>query len=308
MSIFTSGKQGLKFYMAECDERAKTVQLIENYGGRLVKKPKPDAITLVPYDKLFEVKADTAKPQLIYSYKLIEESINYGNLQDLSEYKINVKVITKSEGRVKYSKEDEAAMAEHARTHPGKKNSVRYWEIAISSGLTVKHSAESLKHHWCHYINSLKAREESTPAKKEQANYSFVSKKKERVEINLTESTPRKKQPEELKTPHSFSKTKMLSQFDSVKSKFSSARISDAFDNPNDICIIVGPSGRRVVDYRLLETKAEESNVHQSFEFLIRRCCEVSGKALSEKEVLAQLLAEGGDMDRTILTFNPNLR
>lgn len=144
--LFTQHKKPITFFMESHSKRKALQQQIESRGGKLLTSRQPDAIELLPYD-LGTPFSSTVSRQ-VYSYKYIKDCIAANQVLDLKSYSLVKQSLMKSGKRKMYKAEDEEKIRNYIESHAGSPYSIKFWKDALSKGLDLEHSADSLRYHW----------------------------------------------------------------------------------------------------------------------------------------------------------------
>uniref|UniRef100_A0A7S3I8P5 BRCT domain-containing protein n=1 Tax=Fabrea salina TaxID=342563 RepID=A0A7S3I8P5_9CILI len=311
--LFVSGKKPLKFFMETCEEKRSLQKLISKHGGQVSRSYLPGCIELVPYEKDFRLKAENAKKHPVYSFKLIHDSVNLGEMQDLQEYEIKAAYapgIKKSNARKKYTPEEDAEILAYVEKNPGKTGSLKYWEQALASGLSSEHSAESLRHHWKFHKPKKENVAEKTPKpetpspQKKPKTATPQSFSPGKISVPSRSSSARKK----FTTPSGggFDLTSMMG---SAKSNISAMaegflKLGSRFEDHNQIKICVSTEGRKVADMGYLKKKCIDAKIPEHFMRLVDVCKQHSGKELQEEDVARILVSNQGRVGATVSYFS----
>lgn len=160
-------------------------------------------------------------------------------------------------------------MKKYVETHAGNPAVVKFWENALSKGLDLDHTADSLRHHWIKVLPN-----KNSPVKP-------IAIPAKRINDKSPFSSPQKRIKEE--------KIKLPDE-----------------DEMKSIRVVVQNSKRVVYDFEEINFKCEEENVDLVFDRLVETCSKISGKRLSKQEVLKALLARNGVVKTTIEHFSIN--
>ena len=258
----------MKFFMVECSEYKTTSGLIEKHGGRMVTLREADCIELVPYSVNSAFTSKISHP--VYSFNFIKDSISLKQLQDLKEYRMSKLMPVKKPTRNAYKLEEDEKMKKYVETHLGNPGVVKFWEDALSSGLEIEHTADSLRHHWIKVIPR-----RGSPMKP------VVLPVKRESNPSTPFQTPQKKIKEE---------KIILPNEEEMKS----------------IRVVVKSSKRDIYDFSDINVKCDDEEIDEKFDRLVEICSKAVGKRLSKQEVLRSLLARNGEVKTTINHFRDN--
>jgi hypothetical protein len=320
--IFTN----LDFTMQDCSLFPLVKLMIEKEGGALSFVPKPGAIELVPFQANYELKTEPVEP--VYSYKLVQDSAMVGQLQPFDNYRIKtsakpqVKVSYQTllkQGRSLYSEEDDQVIKTFVLLHPGKPNSLAYWRDALSKGLGVQHSDESLRQHWRQLNQPKETLKEmkTPPSRRRQANkYSFVKR------VSFTKDNLGSMQPieeavtEEQSGESGVSKRKHSPDVSDSRKRLLIKDAPATLPQSQDVDIkdisdlikvkVMNDGSRQILNITKLEQQCKELDVPNQFQKLVDRCRKASRQYLEETEVLAELRRQGGRVVPTIARFLAN--
>lgn len=144
--LFTAQKKPIQFFMEPHQKRSAIQKQIEKHGGKLLTSRKPDTIELVPHD--IGTPFSSSITRQVYSYKYIKDCISAHQVLDLKDYSLVKHSLIKSGTRKGYRAEDEEKILKYIESHDGSPYSIKFWKDAISKGLDLSHSADSLRYHW----------------------------------------------------------------------------------------------------------------------------------------------------------------
>lgn len=307
--IFCKEGKSMKFFMETCEEKLSVQKLILTHHGTMCKKYSQDCIELVPYLPGFKLKFGVAKKHALYSYKFIQDSVASGILQNLKNYEVKpeswVGGKTKApKPRKFYTSADESKMIDYVKFNPGQASSRSYWEFALSNGLGLDHSSNSLVHHWKYVLpkrynmnfilEKLRLPNESnllspTQNFEQEENASTASEYTPQKETNLKRKS---------KSPFSLSKK--------LKTTQSSPEISQmqTFEDYTQIQVRVTGQERKVFDMQHLRRLVFCYNIAEYFQKLVDICRRSSCCCLEEAQVAQVLIQCQGDVHSTISFFS----
>mmetsp|Transcript_26156 Transcript_26156/g.46527 ORF Transcript_26156/g.46527 Transcript_26156/m.46527 type:complete len:320 (-) Transcript_26156:2260-3219(-) len=316
--IFRTESVPVKFYMKQCPMAVKLKKRIESQGGQLYFNNQEGCIPLGIYEPGDTFAMGLDSPPLMYSYRLIDDSIKAGRLLRLFRYRILEKLgeAKPKVKRVKFSIADDRKILEYVRQNPGSTMSVSYWEKATKKGFFTNHTADSLKQHWL-WITDKRVKKNAIKVPKKRKEWECMQEERSSIDINFedpimespckteqdtkrrvtpSEATTPERMPEEASTPERMPKD----QVDMACSPAKKEEVTSEVKSP-------------ILKIRVLsqaefntEVRKPKNKIIQQFHGLVEEIRKISGNPyVREREVLECLIRCEGKSSLVKLAYEP---